>query len=224
MPVPPVDRLVTMRMSSIGSTVAPVTTRTRMPARSFGPRRRMTRATIVSTSAIFAFSSSRFGSMSSTPSSLSRRRFAATAGLSIIDSWAAGATRIGMPEPRAFVAYVVTVESSIAWAILPIVFAVPGATRRRSAFPSLPQRMRYSIGPVAAQLARQLDALNGGDAPRDPGDERLALQLHALHAAETLRRMHRRDDCRARYISVGLPRKIGTTAGRSRQGLTRKVR
>src|SRR6267143_2029746 len=134
--------------SLVGSTVAPATTRTRRSCISFGPRRRITRATIASTSAIFAFSSSRFGSMISTASSLSRRRFVTTVGFSIMDSCAAGATRIGIPEPRAFVAYVVTVESSIPFAILPTVLAVQGAMRRRSALPSRPHIWRYSMAPV----------------------------------------------------------------------------
>src|SRR5881392_951563 len=47
---------------------------------------------------------SRFASTNSTPSSRSRRMFAAAAGLSTMDSWAAGARRIGMPEPRALAA------------------------------------------------------------------------------------------------------------------------
>src|SRR5207244_8328059 len=84
------------------------------------------------------------------PSSRKRRTFAATAGLSIMDSWAEGARRIGMPEPSAFVAYVVTVVSSIPCAILPIVFAVQGAIKRRSAFASRPHISRYSMEPVMA--------------------------------------------------------------------------
>ena len=84
------------------------------------------------------------------PISLRRRKLATTVGLSIIDSWAAGATRTGIPDPRAFTAYVVTVVSSIPWAILPIVFEVHGAIRSRSAFPSRPHISRYSIAPVMA--------------------------------------------------------------------------
>src|SRR5256886_7217129 len=67
-----------------------------------------------------------------------------------MDSWAAGARRIGMPEPSAFVAYVVTVVSSIPCAIFPIVLAVHGAMRRRSALPSRPHIARYSMEPVIA--------------------------------------------------------------------------
>ena len=76
--------------------------------------------------------------------------FAATAGFSTIDSWAAGARRMGIPEPSAFVAYVVTVVSSMPWAIFPIVLAVHGASRSKSALPSRPHISKYSIAPVMA--------------------------------------------------------------------------
>ena len=67
-PVSPVVLFVTTRTSSIGSAVEPVITTTRCPASSRVPIRRITRATISSVSASFAFSSSNFGVTNSTPS------------------------------------------------------------------------------------------------------------------------------------------------------------
>jgi len=51
----------------------------------------------------------------------------------------AGATTTGIPCPSAVVAKVVTGVSSIPQAIFPMVFAVQGATSRRSAAPPSPQ-------------------------------------------------------------------------------------
>ena len=51
----------------------------------------------------------------------------------------AGATTTGILRPSAVVAKVVAGVSSIPAAILPMVFAVQGAMRRRSAAPPSPQ-------------------------------------------------------------------------------------
>ncbi len=51
----------------------------------------------------------------------------------------AGTTTTGIPRPSAVEANVVTGVSSIPAAIFPIVFAVQGATSRRSASPPSPQ-------------------------------------------------------------------------------------
>ena len=77
------------------------------------------------------------GGTTVTPSASRRSRFSATARWRYMVSCMAGTTTTGMPLPSAVVAKVVTGVSSMPHAILPTVFAVQGATRRRSALPVL---------------------------------------------------------------------------------------
>ena len=72
---------------------------------------------------------------------------------------------------------------------------------------------RMDVGPVADQLMGQLHRFHGRDAARDPEDDRLAVELRALPSAQSLRRMHRVNDCHARYIGMGLVRFLGPRSG-----------
>ena len=79
--------------------------------------------------------------------------FQHTAGCLNIDSCIAGTTITGTPEPRAVVANEVTGVSSIPYAIFPMVFAVAGAIRRRSALPLSPQNSTCSTLPPSSVIA-----------------------------------------------------------------------
>ncbi len=131
--VSPLERLVITLTRSIGSSEAPPMTSTFRPARSPGPSRLMTAATMSPTGTILAFLSSILGPISSTPISRRASMFLFTPGCSSIDACMAGATRTGMPPPMAMVAMVVTAVSSMASAILDSVLAVHGEMSRRSA-------------------------------------------------------------------------------------------
>ncbi|OQC68781.1 MAG: hypothetical protein BWX50_01144 [Euryarchaeota archaeon ADurb.Bin009] len=138
-PICPVDRVVRTRTSSKGSAHAPLVMRTRLPASGRPETARAAWRTIVSISATFAFPSSIRGATMSIPQERSRSRFSTTPGWRYMLSCIAGATTTGIPRPSAVVAKVVAGVSSIPAAILPMVFAVQGAMRRRSAAPPSPQ-------------------------------------------------------------------------------------
>ncbi len=117
------------------------------------PRALSTSSTISSFAAIFAMPSSSLGPTTEIPQLFNFFRFSATAGCLNIDSCIAGTTITGTPEPRAVVANEVTGVSSIPYAIFPIVFAVAGAIRRRSALPLSPQNSTCSTLPPSSVIA-----------------------------------------------------------------------
>ncbi len=97
--------------------------------------------------ALFSFMS---GSMKVMPCFSRVSMFFLIMGFVYIDSCMAGTIMMGIFEPRAVAAKVVTVVSSIPCAIFEIVLDVAGAIRRRSAFLScLPQYCTCSILPVS---------------------------------------------------------------------------
>ena len=49
---------------------------------------------------------------------------------------------------------------------------------------------RVDLGSMPDELVGQLHALDGGNAPGDSEDDRLALELEALEASQALRRVH----------------------------------
>lgn len=93
------------------------------------------------------------GSMNIMPRFFRRSMFSIIAGLSYMDSCIAGTIMMGISDPCAVVAKVVTVVSSIPHAILDIVFAVAGAIMSKSAlFSCLPQSCTCSILPVSSVM------------------------------------------------------------------------
>ena len=152
-PIRPLDRVVSTRTSSTVSRQDPLVTSTRRPASGLSSTARSASSTITSVSAIFARPSSMRGGTTVTPSAPRRARFSATALWRYMVSCMAGTTTTGMPLPSAVVAKVVTGVSSMPHAILPTVFAVQGATRRRSACPSSPHQSTCSTSPVIAVIA-----------------------------------------------------------------------
>ena len=147
-PVRPDARLVSTRIGSIASLVAPPVTTMWRPARSCVVVARAVAVTMASSVAILAFPSSILGSTNSTPHDSTRSMASRTPGWSYIGSCIAGAMTTGTSAPRAVVAVVVTGVSSTAPAILPTVLAVAGAIRSTSAQPSRPQRSTCSTRPV----------------------------------------------------------------------------
>ena len=65
-----------------------------------------------------------------------------------MDSCIAGTIMIGMPEPNAVAANIVTGVSDMPVAILLMVFAVHGAMIKRSAVPSIPKNSTCLISPI----------------------------------------------------------------------------
>ena len=70
----------------------------------------------------------------------------------------AGTTATGLLLPKAVVANVVTGVSSMPEAIFPMVLAVAGATRNRSALPPTPQNSTCSTFPVISVITGCADA------------------------------------------------------------------
>ena len=104
----------------------------------------MAHDTTSETEATRALFSSVWGPMMLTPHDASTPRFFSTAGLPSMYPCMAGATATGIPLPRATVAIVVTGVSSMPLAILEIVLAVAGYTRKRSASEGSPRYLMCS--------------------------------------------------------------------------------
>jgi len=157
-PVFPEARLVRILMGSMDSAFEPLVIRILFPLRSAGPSSLSTSCTTRWLSANLALPSSMRGSMRATPISLRICRFRMTAGWRYMASCMAGTTATGLPLPRAVVAKVVTGVSSMPLAILPMVLAVAGATRKRSAFPPTPQNKTCSTRPVISVITGWVEA------------------------------------------------------------------
>ena len=122
----PVERLVTIRMESMGSSLRPPMTRILLPIISSLDSILNTDAMTSSLEATRALGPTILGPMKVMPNFFSFSTFSCTAGFLNMASCIAGAIAMGTPEPKATVAMDVTVVSSIPLAIFDMVFAVAG--------------------------------------------------------------------------------------------------